>query len=46
MMAPIKEIKSEDYLIVLKDALGITHYWSKDGHYDGYSVSYENDYED
>lgn len=43
MLAPIKVIESDAYALIIKDALGITHYWSEDGHYDGYSIEINNE---
>ena len=43
MLAPIKVIKSKSYSLIIKDALGITHYWSEDGYYDGYSIEINNE---
>lgn len=33
---PVKAIKSEKYLVVLRDADGVEHYWLPSGEYDGY----------
>lgn len=48
--SPIKLISSKNYLLVLEDADGVTHYWHKkhenkygkfkDGQYDGWSKPY------
>ena len=43
MLAPIKVIESDAYWLIIEDALGITHYWSEDGYYDGYSFKIINE---
>ena len=37
IVPPIRIIKSDVYMLVLKDAKGIYHYFDEDGNYDGYS---------
>lgn len=43
IVAPIEFISAseneEDYLLIIKDALGYTHYWNPDGSYDGWEAS-------
>ena len=33
---PIEVMPSENYLLVIRDANDVYHYWLKDGTYDGY----------
>lgn len=40
MLSPLKEVRYDtgNYLLVIKDALGVEHYFDYDGKYDGWGT--------
>lgn len=43
IVSPIQSIafseEEDDYLLIIKDALGYQHFWNQDGTYDGWEAS-------
>lgn len=43
IVSPIQSIEfseeEDDYLLIIKDALGYEHFWNQDGTYDGWEAS-------
>ena len=40
LQAPIKVMPSAFYSLVVEDANGVTHFWLKNGIYDGWDMSF------